>query len=80
MSCKETKKLTPCFVILQVYAYKFAQRTTNNPWGEWMGVLHGDEVAFVFGRPLNASNNFSQREKHLSKKMMTLWANFAKTG
>ncbi|XP_072035165.1 cholinesterase-like [Amphiura filiformis] len=64
----------------KVYMYKFNQRTTNNPWGEWMGVLHGDEVAFVFGKPLDAANGFSVQEKHLSAKMMRLWSNFAKTG
>ncbi|KAG7156934.1 Acetylcholinesterase-like 3 [Homarus americanus] len=36
-----------------VYYYFFTHRTTVNPWGTWMGVLHADEIDYVFGLPLN---------------------------
>ncbi|XP_033638205.1 acetylcholinesterase-like isoform X1 [Asterias rubens] len=62
------------------YLYRFQQRASNNPWAEWMGVLHGDEIAFAFGQPLHPSNGFSEDDIALSRKMMRLWSNFAKTG
>jgi carboxylesterase type B len=44
------------------------------------GVLHADEIAYVFGLPLDESQGFSEKDKKLSRTMMTFWANFAKTG
>ncbi|GFS20513.1 carboxylic ester hydrolase [Elysia marginata] len=63
-----------------VYMYRFSHRMSNHPWPPWMGVLHGDEIFFVFGRPLVGHLDFSREEKKLSRKMMKYWANFAKTG
>ena len=63
-----------------VYLYLFEHRASNNPWPSWTGVLHGDEIAFVFGEPLNQALGYTQLERQLAKDMMTYWANFAKTG
>lgn len=63
-----------------VYVYFFSERASVNPWPTWSGVLHGDEIAFVFGEPLNRSKNYDKDEQRLSERMMTYWANFAKTG
>ena len=63
-----------------VYVYYFTERASNNPWPTWSGVLHADEIAYIFGQPLNDSAGFSEKDKKLSKQMMTFWANFAKTG
>jgi len=63
-----------------VYMYYFTERYKSNPWPEWMGVLHGDEILFTFGETLKAGMNFTNDEKDLSKKMMRYWTNFAKTG
>ncbi|XP_033122600.1 cholinesterase 2-like [Anneissia japonica] len=64
----------------KVHAYYFTQRPKNSPWHEWMGAIHGEEIAFVFGQPLQDGQNFTEEEKGLSKKMMKLWATFAKSG
>ncbi|XP_006825267.1 butyrylcholinesterase isoform X2 [Saccoglossus kowalevskii] len=63
-----------------VYRYLFSELASNTPWLDWYGVLHGDEIPFVFGTPLYPENGFSDSEKVLSREMMKYWANFAKTG
>ncbi|XP_071838567.1 cholinesterase-like isoform X2 [Apostichopus japonicus] len=64
----------------KVYMYHFDQRAGNNPWPEWMGVMHGDEIMFAFGLPLHEEFGYSEGDKAVSRKMMKLWANFARTG
>ena len=63
-----------------VYLYLFEHRSENNPWPSWTGVLHGDEIAYIFGEPLNEAFDYSEEEKQLSRDIMTYWANFARTG
>ena len=63
-----------------VYYYYFTERYKSNPWPEWMGTLHGDEILFTFGQALKAGQNFTNAEKELSTVMMKYWTNFAKTG
>ncbi|XP_043219104.1 acetylcholinesterase-like [Amphibalanus amphitrite] len=63
-----------------VYMYHFIQRSSASPWPRYMGVLHGDEILFVFGVPLTKRKQYKRREVELSCKMMRYWANFAKTG
>ena len=60
--------------------YYFTQRSSVSPWPQWMSVLHADEIAYVFGASLNKTNGYKAYDTKLSKKMMTYWANFAKTG
>jgi acetylcholinesterase len=63
-----------------VYMYHFAQQATVSPWPKWSGAMHADEIAFLFGQPLNVSHGYAQAEIQLSRQMMAYWANFAKTG
>lgn len=56
------------------------QRTSTNLWGEWMGVLHGDEVEYVFGHPLNTSLKYSDSERDLSVRMILYFSKFAYLG
>ncbi|XP_069689677.1 acetylcholinesterase-like [Periplaneta americana] len=64
----------------RVYYYYFTQRTSTNLWGKWMGVMHGDEIEYVFGHPLNMSIEFSESERDLSLRIMQIFARFALTG
>lgn len=45
-----------------------------------MGVIHGYEIEFVFGLPLDKRLNYTAEEEKLSRRMMRHWANFARTG
>ncbi|XP_074497801.1 acetylcholinesterase-like [Sebastes fasciatus] len=62
------------------FLYHFDHRSSGNPWPEWMGVMHGDEINFVFGMPLNASLGYTKNEVNMTKKFMKHWGNFARTG
>lgn len=63
-----------------VYTYFYQHRSKNNPWPSWTGVMHGDEISYVFGEPLNPGKNFAPEEIEFSRSVMKYWANFAKTG
>lgn len=65
-----------------VFLYHFTHQTVNSPWPKWSGVMHGDEIAFIFGDPFKKSSpvQYTDDERSLSQAMMTYWANFAKTG
>jgi len=73
---------------LAVYAYFFSEPYAANSWPGWMGVMHGDEILFTFGHVLRDSSvrtgrwpiTYTPAEKELSRRMMTYWTNFAKTG
>ena len=63
-----------------VYKYYFTPRSSVSPWPRWSRAVHGDEIMFVFGEPLNPAKGYLNEEVQLSKKMMRYWANFARTG
>lgn len=64
----------------EVYMYYFTHRSTQNPWPKWMGTMHGDEISFIFGEPINPKFGYTNEEVVLSRQMMKCWANFAKSG
>ncbi|XP_035782837.1 acetylcholinesterase-like isoform X2 [Anopheles albimanus] len=63
-----------------VYMYLYTHRSKGNPWPRWTGVMHGDEINYVFGEPLNPTLGYTDDEKGFSRKIMRYWSNFAKTG
>ncbi|XP_049630412.1 cholinesterase [Suncus etruscus] len=62
------------------FFYYFDHRSSKSPWPEWMGVMHGYEIEFVFGLPLEERSNYTRTEDILSRFIMKSWANFAKYG
>lgn len=63
-----------------VYMFQLTQRYEKSPWPWWMGVVHGDEVYFVFGAAPAPGLDLTAQEQRLSRAIMTYWANFARTG
>lgn len=64
----------------KTFLYYFDHRSSVNPWPEWMGVMHGYEIEFVFGIPLDPSLGYTKNEVNMTKRFMKHWANFARTG
>uniref|UniRef100_A0A8C6MA17 Carboxylic ester hydrolase n=1 Tax=Nothobranchius furzeri TaxID=105023 RepID=A0A8C6MA17_NOTFU len=64
----------------KTYMYLFDHQSSVNPWPEWMGVMHGYEIEFIFGMPLKSSLGYTKSEIAMSKKFMKHWANFARHG
>ncbi|XP_064009341.1 cholinesterase isoform X1 [Pogoniulus pusillus] len=64
----------------KAFFYFFDHRSSKLPWPEWMGVMHGYEIEFVFGLPLERRVNYTKAEQALSRSMLRHWATFAKTG
>ena len=67
------------------YMYSFAYSTQSEEYPQWSGGVHGDELPYIFGAPLVDGlspfpHRYSPQEKELSKIMMRMWTNFAKTG
>ena len=45
-----------------------------------MGVIHGEEVEYVFGQPLRYPHNHTLAENELSRRVMQYFVRFAATG
>jgi carboxylesterase type B len=63
-----------------VYHYQFTHRPSRSPWGKWMGVVHFDEVQFVFGVPFRKPLEYTHEEKEFSGRLMDTWVEFARNG
>lgn len=55
-----------------VYFYHYTQRSSRHPWPEWLGVMHGDEISFVFGEPLYTELNYTNSEKVSLKSFLKI--------
>lgn len=62
------------------FLYLFDHRSSVNPWPTWMGAMHGYEIEFVFGMPLNTLLGYTKNEVNMTRKFMKHWANFASKG
>ena len=70
--------------VAPVYMYEFAHRATSSleVRAEWMGVVHGENIPFDFGVPFlpKFSPHYSQADRNVSLFIMTMYANFARSG
>ncbi|XP_045153484.1 cholinesterase isoform X2 [Echinops telfairi] len=62
------------------FFYYFEHQSSKLPWPQWMGVMHGYEIEFIFGLPLERNVSYTRAEEILSRSIMKRWANFAKYG
>lgn len=69
-----------CLNVINVINYIDKQRTSTSLWGEWMGVMHADEIEYIFGQPLNKTLQYRERERELSRRMLLSVSEFARTG
>nr|AAS49410.1 secreted acetylcholinesterase [Dictyocaulus viviparus] len=67
-----------------VYSYYFNMRSSANPWPEWMGVMHGYEIEYMFGQPFFMPSVYKEEllelEREFSKYIMKLLADFVRDG
>ncbi|XP_061924133.1 acetylcholinesterase-like isoform X1 [Entelurus aequoreus] len=64
----------------KTFFYLFDHRSSINYWPAWMGVMHGYEIEFVFGMPLNANLGYTRSEVNMTRRLLKHWASFARTG
>ncbi|XP_014798062.1 PREDICTED: fatty acyl-CoA hydrolase precursor, medium chain-like isoform X2 [Calidris pugnax] len=64
-----------------VYLYEFQHRPSSAAGvvPEFVKADHGDEIAFVFGKPFLAGHA-TEEENKLSRTVMRYWTNFARNG
>uniref|UniRef100_A0A0N4ZKX9 Acetylcholinesterase n=1 Tax=Parastrongyloides trichosuri TaxID=131310 RepID=A0A0N4ZKX9_PARTI len=64
------------------YYFEFQKRSTINPWPQWMGVMHGYELEYVFGMPFrypqNYSNDVLEYEQKYATRVMGYYGAFTK--
>ncbi|GFR31068.1 acetylcholinesterase, partial [Trichonephila clavata] len=63
-----------------VYFYLFDHRPRNSPWEEWMGVVHFEEVQYVFGVPIQIPSRYRKIDRSITRRMIQHWSNFVKNG
>lgn len=61
------------------YLYRFTHATPSER-ASGSGVVHGTELAYVFGHTLVPGSKYLAYDHHLSDEMMTMWLHFARTG
>lgn len=65
---------------LTVYMYYYTHRSSTHLWPKWTGVMHADEINFVFGEALNPAIDYKPEERQFSRRIMRYWTNFARYG
>lgn len=67
---------------ITTYFYSFDHFVSPN-FPSWAGVVHGGDIIYVFGKPFlkyNKTATEQDEEIMFSKKVISLWSNFSKSG
>ncbi|KAL7668482.1 hypothetical protein ACOME3_009184 [Neoechinorhynchus agilis] len=71
---------SPVFFYFFSHCLSYRGRSVE-AWPKWMGVLHADEILFIFGDPFSSNiRHYTDEEIRLSRSLMRYWTNFAKSG
>ncbi|XP_077979545.1 neuroligin-2-like [Glandiceps talaboti] len=64
------------------YFYRFDYMSETNPLPSWTGVVHGEELFYLFGVPYenDRRRDWTDLDRSMSDTVMSLWTNFAKYG
>ena len=67
------------------FLYEFHHRPSRSPFPDWVSAVHGDEIEYVFNvsrKPFvdRRGGPPSPTDVQVSRQMMEMWSNFAKTG
>jgi len=62
------------------YFYYYSHQSKASNRDDWMGSTHFDELPYVFGLPLRYSGRYSGTDIDFSKRIMNIWATFARDG
>ncbi|CEF61650.1 Carboxylesterase, type B domain-containing protein, partial [Strongyloides ratti] len=66
------------------YFYEYNRRSPINPWPEWTGAMHGDDLIDIFGIPFRHPEKYNtsilEREKKYSENVMWAIGNFTTYG
>ena len=65
--------------VTRIFIFYFTHRSSASEFPDWLGVMHGDELPFIFGHPFSLQSKYTSSEKELSRKMIKYWSNFAKS-
>ncbi len=62
--------------------YHYAHRSSQDPFPEYMGVIHGQELDFTFGGPLfkERATEFEEEELDFARDVLSYWTDFVKSG
>ncbi|NXY48042.1 CEL lipase, partial [Ceuthmochares aereus] len=64
----------------KTYSYVFSQPSRMPVYPSWVGADHGDDLQYVFGKPLSTPLGYLPKHRTVSKAMIAYWTNFARTG
>ncbi|KAK7482269.1 hypothetical protein BaRGS_00026512 [Batillaria attramentaria] len=80
-------QMTTKFPVQPQYLLSFSYRSPNDPRPDWQGTVHADDLFYVFGYPVSDTflwydfvSGWTEADRLVSEKFMTLWTNFAKYG
>ncbi|KAM6184106.1 bile salt-activated lipase-like [Erethizon dorsatum] len=64
----------------RTYSYLFSLPSRQPGSPKWLGANHGEEIAYVFGKPFTTPLLYRPQDRTVSKAMITYWTNFARSG